>query len=61
MVALGLDRLLDLTVGGSPLSGPGLLLIPLVAALIVAVGLLATWGPARAGLSIQPTEALREE
>jgi predicted permease len=61
MVAMGLDRLLDLTVGGSPLTGPGLLLVPLVAALMVAVGLLATWGPARTGLAIQPTEALREE
>jgi ABC-type antimicrobial peptide transport system permease subunit len=36
----------------------GLLLI--VAALISVVGLLAAVGPARRGLRIQPTEALRE-
>jgi ABC-type antimicrobial peptide transport system permease subunit len=32
-----------------------------VSALIVAVGLLAAVGPARLGLRIQPTEALRAE
>jgi predicted permease len=57
MVALALDRAL----GGGPLSGKGILLVPIVAALFVGIGLLATWGPARRGLSIQPTEALRAE
>jgi ABC-type antimicrobial peptide transport system permease subunit len=33
----------------------------LVAALMTAVGLLAAIGPARRGLAVQPTEALREE
>jgi predicted permease len=61
LVAVGVDHVLRRTVGSSPLSGGGMLLVPVVAALIVAVGLLATWGPARTGLSIQPTEALREE
>jgi ABC-type antimicrobial peptide transport system permease subunit len=36
-------------------------LLPLVALVMTAVGVLAAIGPARAGLSIQPTEALREE
>ncbi len=36
-------------------------LVPAMAVLMMTVGLLATLGPARRGLSIQPTEALREE
>lgn len=35
--------------------------LPLVALLMMAVGLLAAWGPARRGLAVQPTQALREE
>ena len=36
-------------------------MLPVVAAFMTVVGLLAALGPARRGLSIQPTEALREE
>jgi putative ABC transport system permease protein len=36
-------------------------LVPLVALVMIVVGVLAAIGPARQGLSIQPTEALREE
>jgi predicted permease len=39
----------------------GSIVFPIVAGIIMAVGLLAAIGPARRGLSIQPTEALREE
>jgi hypothetical protein len=39
----------------------GIVLFPVVAGTIMLVGLLAALGPARRGLSIQPTEALREE
>jgi ABC-type antimicrobial peptide transport system permease subunit len=35
--------------------------VPIVVLVMAAVGLLAALGPARQGLSIQPTEALREE
>jgi ABC-type antimicrobial peptide transport system permease subunit len=38
---------------------PAALLV--VAALMTAIGLLAAIGPARRGLAVQPTEALREE
>jgi ABC-type antimicrobial peptide transport system permease subunit len=42
-------------------AGGGVWLLPIVATTITAVGLLATLGPARRGLAVQPTEALREE
>jgi putative ABC transport system permease protein len=37
------------------------IILPTVVALMLTVGLLAAIGPARRGLSVQPTEALREE
>jgi putative ABC transport system permease protein len=39
----------------------GFLLLPAVAVVMLIVGLLAALGPARRGLAVQPTEALREE
>ena len=36
-------------------------MVPIVIVFMITVGLLAAIGPARRGLSIQPTEALREE
>jgi ABC-type lipoprotein release transport system permease subunit len=42
--------------------GPvGLTLLPVTAPVMTIVGLFATIGPARRGLRIQPTEALRAE
>lgn len=35
--------------------------LPSVVAVMLAVGLLAALGPARRGLAVQPTEALRDE
>lgn len=57
VVAVALDQLS----GGALMNGTGLLLVPGTAAFIVVVGLLAAAGPARRGLSVQPTEALRAE
>jgi hypothetical protein len=39
----------------------GVILLPAVSAVMIVVGLLAALGPARRGLAVQPTEALREE
>lgn len=61
VLGVAIAVVLDRALGGGPLSDRGVLLVPVIAALIVTVGLLATWGPAREGLSVQPTEALREE
>ena len=57
LVTIALDR----TAGGSILSGWNGFLLPSVAALMAAVGMLAALGPARRALAIQPTEALRDE
>jgi putative ABC transport system permease protein len=58
---VGITGLLELATGGEVMGGQGYLLLPGVALLMTAVGLLAAWGPARRGLRIQPMEALREE
>lgn len=53
--------LLDQLTGGDMLGGAGVPLLALVAAIMLASGLLATLGPACRALRIQPMEALREE
>jgi ABC-type antimicrobial peptide transport system permease subunit len=53
--------ILDRVTGGSLLRGRALLLLAGIAALMIAAGLLATLGPARRALRVQPMEALREE
>ena len=49
------DRLL----GGETLGGQEAFVLPGVALLMASVGVLAAWAPARAGLRVQPTVALR--
>jgi putative ABC transport system permease protein len=46
---------------GGTMGGNALLLLPSVVGLMSLVGLLAAVGPARRGLKVQPTEALRDE
>ena len=62
-VGLGLTAAvaLDLAAGGELMAGTGLLLVPGTAAFMLVVGLLAAAGPARRGLNVHPTEALRAE
>ncbi|MGH9385146.1 MAG: FtsX-like permease family protein, partial [Vicinamibacterales bacterium] len=55
--AIGFEQLLE----GEMLQGRGTVILPLVALVMATAGLLAAIGPARQGLRIQPTEALREE
>ena len=55
--AVGLEQLLE----GEMFQGRGAVILPIVAAFMTTVGVLAAVGPARRGLRIQPTEALRAE
>ncbi len=55
--AVGLEQVLQ----GEMFQGQGAVIVPIVVLVMTTVGLLAAVGPARQGLSIQPTEALREE
>lgn len=70
--ALGADRnrlligllgaiALEQVIEGDMLQGQGAVVLPIVVLTMTIVGVLAAIGPARRGLSIQPTEALREE
>jgi hypothetical protein len=57
VLVVAVDRL----AGGEVLQRTGVLIIPVTAVFMVAIGLIAAAGPARFGLRIQPTEALRAE
>jgi hypothetical protein len=58
--AAGIYALMSLT-DGELMKGNGAVVLPMVAALMIVVGLLAALGPARRGLRIHPIEALREQ
>ena len=62
-IAIGLLGALALegALQGEMFQGQGAVLVPLVILVMTIVGTIAVAGPARRGLSIQPTEALREE
>jgi hypothetical protein len=70
-IGLVLSLALDRATGGVAMGDPSaagsvglrgaVALMPIVAAIVMTVGLLAALGPARRGLAVQPTEALREE
>ena len=55
--AFGLEQMLE----GDMFQGKGAILLPAVALVMATVGVLAAIGPARQGLRIHPTEALRDE
>ena len=61
VVGLLVAILLELAGAGTMLGGNPFVLVPGVIALMFAVGIAATLGPARRGLAVQPTEALRDE
>ncbi|HSL70247.1 MAG TPA: ABC transporter permease [Longimicrobiales bacterium] len=50
-----------LSLSDGPFAGRDVMLLPVVAGLMLMVGLLAALGPARRGLAVQPSEALRAE
>jgi ABC-type antimicrobial peptide transport system permease subunit len=62
-VAAGLTiaAIAEFVTPGGNIGGKWAVLFPIVVAMMFAVGLLAAVGPARRGLAVQPTEALRNE
>ncbi|HET9706543.1 MAG TPA: hypothetical protein VFP85_21030, partial [Vicinamibacterales bacterium] len=60
LVGAVIAALLDAMSGGEALGGIGAVTLPAMSATVVVVGLIAALGPARRGLQIQPTVALRE-
>ena len=52
---------LELVFEGEMFQGQGAVILPIVVVIMITIGVLATLGPARRGLRIQPTEALRED
>jgi predicted permease len=60
-VGLGGAALVHQSTGGDLLGESGLVLLPIFGAVMLVVGLLAALGPARRGLRIQPSEALRAQ
>jgi putative ABC transport system permease protein len=52
---------IDRALNGDFMGGHWAVLLPVVSAFMIGVGLLAALGPARRGLRIEPTEALREQ
>ena len=53
--------ILELATEGGLMQGNGLIVLPIVASIVTTIGLLAVLGPARRGLRVQPTDALREQ
>jgi hypothetical protein len=60
-IGVGVASLLELASNGDFMNGQGRVVLPIVALFMMSVGLIAAWGPARRGLSIQPIETLRAE
>jgi putative ABC transport system permease protein len=61
MTALGAIALLDAVTEGEVLGPRGAIILAGVSLVMMTVGVIAALGPARRGLSVQPTIALREE
>lgn len=61
LAGAGATAALDGISGGDLIGGKGAVILPAVAVVMMVVGLLAAVGPARRGLRIEPTEALRAD
>ena len=61
LAGLLITAIVETGMPGEQLGTRAIFILPAVVALIVSIGLLAALGPARRGLSVQPTDALRAE
>jgi len=60
-VGLAIAATLEWMSGGAMMGGRGLVLLPVVMGVMFTLGLLAALGPARRGLAVEPTAALRAD
>lgn len=60
-IGVGAAAFLEVATGGGLMQGQSATVLPIVAVTMMLVGLAAAIGPARRGLRVQPTEALRQE
>jgi hypothetical protein len=60
LIGIAIAAPIEIDSGGELTGGLGLVMMPIVAAFVFLIGIIAAIGPARRGLRIQPTEALRE-
>lgn len=60
-IGVGVAALLERATEGGLMQGHGAVVLPIVAVVMMIVGVLAAIGPARRGLHVPPTEALRQE
>jgi ABC-type antimicrobial peptide transport system permease subunit len=58
---IALALFLNAASNGETLGTAGLAALPIIATAMIVVGLLAAFGPARRGLRVHPTEALRDQ
>lgn len=61
VVGVSAAALLEWATDGGLMQGHAVVVLPLVALMVMTVGVAAAIGPARRGLRVQPTEALRQE
>ena len=61
VIGIALAAVMNRATGGDMFGGKEAIVLPAVAAFMALIGLLAAMGPARRGLRIQPTEALRPD
>jgi predicted permease len=60
-LGVAVAALLETASDGELIGGQGAVVLPAVAVVMMSIGLLAAWGPARRGLRIHPIETLRAE
>jgi putative ABC transport system permease protein len=60
-LGIGAAAMLDKMLWGNPMRESAPVVLPIVGLLVMAVGFLGVFGPARRSLRIEPTEALREQ
>ena len=61
VIGASIASTLEVLTDGGLMNGNAEIVVPIVAVVVILVGLLAAAGPARSGLRVHPTDALRQE